>query len=1012
MSLSKRHLSLILILAFIAAFSVIIAQKQADSKENVVTGFNVQDVPADDGSGLMLSWKPLHRSKRIIEYRIYRGITPDQLFFIDAIPVNVKSGVASDSMYYYDNSGSEFLDIASPRNLRKEKQQTEKSPLYRKMPRDIPFLASVADSFQLVSIVERAKYYNRSRMVTMDMPDTTGMGEDAPLEPEVMAGLKSNQLSIVCMLKPGVKYYYTVMAVNERNQYQKHAPIMSGIPVPNHPDPAPALHSVVLEDTGKLNFEWELPLYKDDIAQYRIHQVSPAAVENWNANKANPAMLAGMISPVTQGGVGYGALKTYCSLPVPEGKTAAQLAAEYYTIELVDTQGLSSFSGLSQPRIRSSQDLPPSAIFRVEDKPNDKGDRLSVVWDNPIVSIVKTTSLDATFAELRVNYQLNKTETQDVKNIYFEFFRKGEDKSFTKIKEYYQDNSIVLKVPKGYDYKKGFRVKITMDVVNKSTKHKVMDKDAPYFIEQDLNYDTTMITLMPSKALYRNGVDVSEVSNVVYRKALASKNLTLVKRNTSYDNNLDVTVPYPTIFQKQVLGFRHTKGDSLITYSSNPKGQWERKARKITSGDSRTPMVLIPSTIDLTYDVENEVALETSMFAGMGPKMAAKTLKDLQERLAKVKDGLTAATDPMQQTQMQKQIESIDKQVKAYTTNAHLLKANSIKGNGSRMRYIVKAREDYTRRSTYQVVRTDGKGLFVESDLLKFDDIKDKLIGVNNTKGAKHQHLTQDKDGIAYFKPISDWFDRNKGVTLIATLLFGLMVVIFVNLAKRGKDLYIRPIAGLQEIDNAIGRATEMGRPMLYCMGNGGISDVATIASMGILGLVARRAAEYDTKLIVPCYDYIILPIAQEIVREAHYAVGRPDTFDKNSVFYLTNVQFAYVAGVNGIMIRERMATNFFMGFFAAEALLMTETGNAVGAVQIAGTDAVTQIPFFITTCDYTLIGEELYAASAYLNREPMLLGTLKAQDYFKFIILSVMIAGAVLSSFQLTGLTRLLPLK
>jgi hypothetical protein len=233
-----------------------------------------------------------------------------------------------------------------------------------------------------------------------------------------------------------------------------------------------------------------------------------------------------------------------------------------------------------------------------------------------------------------------------------------------------------------------------------------------------------------------------------------------------------------------------------------------------------------------------------------------------------------------------------------------------------------------------------------------------------------------------------------------------------VNLAKRGKNLYIRPIAGLQEIDNAIGRATEMGRPMLYCMGNGSLSDVATIASMGILGLVAKKAAEYDTKLIVPCYDYIVMPIAQEIVREAHYAVGRPDTYDRNNVFYLTNVQFAYVAGVNGIMIRERAATNFFMGYFAAEALLMTETGNAVGAVQIAGTDAVTQIPFFITTCQYTLIGEELYAASAYLNREPMLLGNLKAQDYFKFVITSIVLVGAVLATFEITGLTLLLPEK
>jgi hypothetical protein len=36
-------------------------------------------------------------------------------------------------------------------------------------------------------------------------------------------------------------------------------------------------------------------------------------------------------------------------------------------------------------------------------------------------------------------------------------------------------------------------------------------------------------------------------------------------------------------------------------------------------------------------------------------------------------------------------------------------------------------------------------------------------------------------------------------------------------------------------------------------------------------------------------------------------------------------------------MIRERAATNFFMGYFSAEALLMTETGNSLGSYQIAG---------------------------------------------------------------------------
>jgi hypothetical protein len=391
--------------------------------------------------------------------------------------------------------------------------------------------------------------------------------------------------------------------------------------------------------------------------------------------------------------------------------------------------------------------------------------------------------------------------------------------------------------------------------------------------------------------------------------------------------------------------------------------------------------------VDFTWDKENEVLVSTSIFEDRAREMYDRELSAAEDRIDQLK-AMKEDAEESAVAELDSQIARQEAIVNALTQNKTVQKALNTDSNKQRVKLVLEAYDDYMRSQTFMVVKTDTKGLFVES--------LPEMAG----------------DELVYHKPISNWFDNNKWVTLFTTLLFVGIVVVFVTLAKRGKDLYIRPIAGLQEIDNAIGRATEMGRPMLYCMGNGSISDVATIASMGILGLVARRAAEYDTKLIVPCYDYIIMPIAQEIVREAHYAVGRPDTYDRNNVFYLTNVQFAYVAGVNGIMIRERMATNFFLGYFAAEALLMTETGNTVGAVQIAGTDAVTQIPFFITTCDYTLIGEELYAASAYLNREPMLLGTLKAQDYFKFFILSIVIVGAILSSFEITGLTTLLPEK
>jgi hypothetical protein len=495
-----------------------------------------------------------------------------------------------------------------------------------------------------------------------------------------------------------------------------------------------------------------------------------------------------------------------------------------------------------------------------------------------------------------------------------------------------------------------------------------------------------MMALLPAKALYRNGRDVSNIFNVVYRKYMHSPAWRLIMKNTSYDNSLDVTVPYGTNAQKLVQGISYAEGDSMIMHIVGAEGV-ERTARKLIPGERKAPVTMMSHVVDFLWDAKNEVLVSTSLFEGRAREMHEKTIAEAQAAIAELeaaKEGADEATLASLNAQIERQQAILD----TYSNNETVQHALNTKSNGSRLKQILKAYDNFMRSQSFLVVKTDSKGLFVESEPLE--------NGVNT----------------AYFMPVSNWFDNNKWVTLFTTLLFVGIVVVFVNLAKRGKDLYIRPIAGLQEIDNAIGRATEMGRPMLYCMGNGSISDVATIASMGILGLVARRAAEYDTKLIVPCYDYIIMPIAQEIVREAHYAVGRPDTYDRNNVFYLTNVQFAYVAGVNGIMIRERMATNFFLGYFAAEALLMTETGNTVGAVQIAGTDAVTQIPFFITTCDYTLIGEELYAASAYLNREPMLLGTLKAQDYFKFFILSIVIVGAILSSFGITGLTTLLPEK
>ncbi len=252
--------------------------------------------------------------------------------------------------------------------------------------------------------------------------------------------------------------------------------------------------------------------------------------------------------------------------------------------------------------------------------------------------------------------------------------------------------------------------------------------------------------------------------------------------------------------------------------------------------------------------------------------------------------------------------------------------------------------------------------------------------------------------------PQPQFFHTGRVFAFAMMLLFSGGAMFFISKAKSGKKVYVRPIAGIDAVDEAIGRATEMGRPILFVPGLGDSSQVATIAAFTILGRVARKVAEYQTRIIVPNYDPVVMTICQEVVKESYSSSGRPDDFNERDIYFVTQDQFPYTASVNGTMLRERPATNFYMGKFYAESLVLSETGFIAGSIQIAGTDELVQIPFFIAACDYTLMGEELYAASAYLSQEPQQLGTIKAQDWGKVVAIFLMLLGAAIYFFSSTA--------
>ena len=226
-------------------------------------------------------------------------------------------------------------------------------------------------------------------------------------------------------------------------------------------------------------------------------------------------------------------------------------------------------------------------------------------------------------------------------------------------------------------------------------------------------------------------------------------------------------------------------------------------------------------------------------------------------------------------------------------------------------------------------------------------------------------------------------------------LLLSLIIIYKVLSAQRGRVPFIRRITGLNAIDEAVGRATEMGRPVMMVPGISGL-DVVTLQALSIFGYIARAVARFGNKSIIPTIDPIVTGVAEETLQDAYADAGRPELYDSGDVRYLTGQQFAFASGVAGILIREKVAASFLFGAFYAESLIFAEVGQQVGAIQVAGTTQTNQIPFFIAACDYVIIGDEFYAASAYLSRDPTLLGSIVAQDYCKLLLLGVILVGVI----------------
>ena len=243
-------------------------------------------------------------------------------------------------------------------------------------------------------------------------------------------------------------------------------------------------------------------------------------------------------------------------------------------------------------------------------------------------------------------------------------------------------------------------------------------------------------------------------------------------------------------------------------------------------------------------------------------------------------------------------------------------------------------------------------------------------------------------------------FSAGSVIDFAFVLVLGVIIWIMVSRARTGRKIpEIKKIAGLEAVDEAIGRATEMGRPVAFIPGILSVDSPQTLAAFGMVSHIARQCARYDTRFLALNCDPLPYAVIEEITRQAYLEEGRPDAFNPDDIRFLSAEQFAFVGACIGIFERERPAANIMIGAFYAEAMMLAETGSFQGMIQIGGTAMTAQLPFFVAACDYSLIGEEIYAASAYLSKEPVMYGTVVGQDWMKIVVALLIVVGAVLAT-------------
>lgn len=231
------------------------------------------------------------------------------------------------------------------------------------------------------------------------------------------------------------------------------------------------------------------------------------------------------------------------------------------------------------------------------------------------------------------------------------------------------------------------------------------------------------------------------------------------------------------------------------------------------------------------------------------------------------------------------------------------------------------------------------------------------------------------------------------GIIAISALL-----LLLLTFSKRKSPARFRTISAFTRLYRAIGLSIEDGTRLHISLGRGDLTSSrgpAGLAGLSVIRDVAERTSVSDKPLVATTGDPALALLAQDTIRAGYQAAGVGELFPPTSGRLSGMGPFGYAAGAMPVVSDENVSANVLIGNFGSEVGLLTESADRESVLTVAASDDLNAQAVLFASAQEPLIGEETFAAGAYLGTGASHMASLTVQDILRWLIILSLLAGS-----------------